>query len=298
MRRTLDSVAAQTLTPSLWIVVNDGSTDDTSRILQDYQHRLSYLRIITLPDRGVRSVGPGVIDAFYSGLRTVDLSSFDYLCKLDMDLDLPQDYFRCLIRRMEDRPRLGTCSGKAYYRPNNPAHATFNDRLVSEGVGDEMSLGMTKFYRVDCFREIGGFVRQTMWDGIDCHRCRMFGWEAGSWDDAELRFLHLRPMGSSHRGIWTGRMRHGAGQYFMGTGVAFLTASAICRIARRPFVIGAIAMWCGFVWAMLSRNPRYDDLHFRKFLRRYQWEALVFGKQIAADRALRRHQYVTVPRIK
>jgi hypothetical protein len=36
-----------------------------------------------------------------------------------------------------------------------------------------MSVGMTKFYRVSCFKEIGGFVRQVMWDGIDCHRVRM-----------------------------------------------------------------------------------------------------------------------------
>ena len=30
---------------------------------------------------------------------------------------------------------------------------------MPEVCGDEMSVGMTKFYRVACFREIGGFVR-------------------------------------------------------------------------------------------------------------------------------------------
>jgi hypothetical protein len=30
-----------------------------------------------------------VIEAFYAGLDTVDLDQFDYLCKLDLDLDLP-----------------------------------------------------------------------------------------------------------------------------------------------------------------------------------------------------------------
>ena len=111
--------------------------------------------------------------------------------------------------KMEADPRLGTCSGKPYM--------LLNGKLVSEKCGDENSVGMTKFYRVECFEQIGGFVRQVMWDGIDGHRCRMLGWIAASYDEPDLRFIHLRPMGSSHKGIFTGRIRHGFGQYFMGT---------------------------------------------------------------------------------
>jgi hypothetical protein len=48
---------------------------------------------------------------------------------------------------------------------------------------------MTKFYRVECFREIGGFVPHVMWDGIDCHRCRMLGWTAQSFDEPEPRYV-------------------------------------------------------------------------------------------------------------
>jgi hypothetical protein len=56
---------------------------------------------------------------------------------------------------------------------------------------------MIKFYRVSAFRQIGGFVRMVMWDGIDCHRCRMLGWQAAAATDADTRFVHLRPMGTS-----------------------------------------------------------------------------------------------------
>ena len=67
-----------------------------------------------------------------------------------------------------------------------------------------------KFYRVACFKEIGGFVRQVLWDGIDCHRARMLGWIAESVDLKPIRFIHLRPQGASHKGIWTGRFRSGS----------------------------------------------------------------------------------------
>ena len=156
--------------------------------------------------------------------------------------------------------------------------------MVSEACGDETSVGMTKFYRVACFLDIGGFVRQVMWDGIDCHRCRMKGWIARSWDDPELRFIHLRPMGSSQHGIWTGRKRHGFGQYFMGTSLAYMTASALFRLTRRPFVVGGAGMWWGYVSSMVLGQPRYDDLDFRRFLRGYQWDCLRRGKKKATQR--------------
>ena len=109
-----------------------------------------------------------------------------------------------------------------------------------------MSVGMTKFYRVACFQQIGGFVREVMWDGIDCHRCRMLGWIACSWDDeSDLRFLHLRPMGSSQTGILTGRMRHGFGQYFMGTSFPYMSASALLRMLHPPYVLGGMAIAIG-----------------------------------------------------
>ncbi|HYE03609.1 MAG TPA: glycosyltransferase family A protein [Phycisphaerales bacterium] len=281
MRRTLDSVMAQSVLPDLWVIVDDGSTDETPRILEEYAARFPRLRIVRRADRGGRSVGPGVIDAFYAGLETVDLSRFEYLCKLDLDLDLPPGYFELLMRRMEAEPRLGTCSGKAYFPgPANPGK-TWEGELVSEGCGDEMSVGMTKFYRTECFRQIGGFVRGVMWDGIDCHRCRMLGWMAASWDEPDLRFIHLRPMGSSQVGLLTGRMRHGAGQWFMGTSLAYMTASALFRLAHPPLVIGGMAMWWGYVRAMLRRAPRYEEPGFRRFLRRYQWRALWRGKRAA-----------------
>jgi hypothetical protein len=155
--------------------------------------------------------------------------------------------------------------------------------LISEKCGDENSVGMTKFYRVECFEEIGGFVRQVMWDGIDGHRCRMLGWVAASFDEPDLRFIHLRPMGSSHQGILTGRMRHGFGQYFMGTSLTYMTASAAFRMAHPPIVRGGAAMWWGYVKSMLERSPRYEDPEFRRFLRRYHRQCLLRGKSRATE---------------
>ena len=286
LRRTLDSVASQSVPPALWVVVDDGSTDETPAILEEYARRLPYLRIVRRTDRGGRQVGPGVIEAFYVGLETVRLEDFDYLCKLDMDLDLPVNYFEVLMQRMESNPRLGTTSGKPWFvHPQSGA-------LVPEVCGDEMSVGMTKFYRIACFKEIGGFVRQVMWDGIDCHRCRMLGWIAESVDLEAIRFVHLRPQGASHKGIWTGRLRVGFGQYFMGTSPFYYLAVVIYRVPTYPMLIGSVAMLWGYLRSWLKGLPRYDDLEFRRFLRSYQHTCLRMGKRAATARVNAEQAYL------
>jgi poly-beta-1,6-N-acetyl-D-glucosamine synthase len=273
MRETLNSVIQQSILPAKWIIVDDGSEDETPDILREYAARYPWIEVVTRPNRGARAVGPGVIDAFYSGYLTIDPAEYDYVCKLDLDLQLPRRYFEILMERMTADPLIGTCSGKAYVREGG--------RLVCERHGDDMSLGMTKFYRVSCFQAIGGFVREVMWDGIDCHLCRMNGWKACSWDEPELRFVHLRPMGSSQNGIYTGRMRHGFGQYFMGTGVLYLTASAVSRMNEKPYVLGSLAMMWGWWRSALQRKPRYNNSSLRKFLRAYHWRVLLVGKKRA-----------------
>jgi poly-beta-1,6-N-acetyl-D-glucosamine synthase len=284
LRRTLDSVAAQSVQPAGWVIVDDGSTDETLTILEEYALRLPYLHVVRRTDRGRREVGPGVVAAFYAGLETVRLEDFDYLCKLDMDLDLPVRYFESLMQRMEGDPRIGTTSGKPWFvHPETGV-------LMPEICGDEMSVGMTKFYRVSCFREIGGFVRQVMWDGIDCHRARMLGWIAESIDDESVRFVHLRAQGASQNGIWTGRLRKGFGQYFMGTSPFYYLVVVIYHLPAYPIFIGSAAMLWGYFRSWLSRLPRYDDLEFRRFLRSYQHACLRRGKraataQINAERA-------------
>ncbi|MEM6660616.1 MAG: glycosyltransferase family 2 protein [Pseudomonadota bacterium] len=281
MRRTLDSIVAQTVRPALWVIVDDGSTDESPEILAEYTAQHDWIRVIQKPDRGHRAVGPGVIEAFYYGLERVE-EDFPYITKLDLDLDLPPRYFETLLERMEADPRIGTCSGKPYIMRGG--------QLVSERRGDEMSVGMTKFYRKTCFDQIGGFVHEVMWDAIDCHKARQLGWKAVSWDHPDLNFEHLRPMGSSQVSIYEGRRRHGFGQYFMGTDPFYFSATSVFRALEPPYVLGGLAMLQGYFGAMMKGTARLDDPELVKFIRAYQRRALFGGRakavrEIEAERA-------------
>ena len=153
-----------------------------------------------------------------------------------------------------------------------------------------MSVGMTKLYRATCFADIGGFVPEVMWDAIDCHKARQRGWIAVSWDEPDLRFEHLRPMGSSQTSIWTGKRRHGFGQYYMGSDPLFFLVTCAFRMTERPYVLGGLAMAQGYLGAWMRGERQHNDPELGAFIRAYQRRALIKGKakavaEIEAERA-------------
>ena len=103
-RRTLDAVLRQTVQPALWVIIDDGSSDQTPQILAEYAAKTPWIRIVKRADRGDRKLGGGVIDAFYAGYDTINPQDFDYVCKFDLDLDLPARYFETLMEKMEADP--------------------------------------------------------------------------------------------------------------------------------------------------------------------------------------------------
>lgn len=271
LQRTIDSIAAQTIKPAKWIVVDDGSTDETPQLLRKAQEYMDFLQVVRREDRGKRSVGPGVMDAFYAGLDAVTLDDYDFVCKLDGDLEFKPGYFERLLTLMDEDPMLGNISGKLYLE--------YGDELVEERLRNDNAVGPCKFYRVECFKAMGGFVRQVSWDGIDGHVCRMNGWIPAARDEEVLQITHLRRMGSSEISFWEGRKRHGRGKYFMGSRLYFVVAMAFYRMFERPFLIGGVGIVVGYLKAMTQAGDRYDNPEYLRYFRRYELQSLLLGRE-------------------
>jgi poly-beta-1,6-N-acetyl-D-glucosamine synthase len=266
LERTIACMESQTHPPLRWVVVDDGSTDATPRMLDAARSRIPWLRVVQRADRGFRKVGGGVIDAFYDGLASVDVD-YDFVAKMDVDLEFSPRYLERILGYFERDPRLAAASGKVF-RPEGSG-------LVEEFMIDEMVAGQFKLYRRDAFERIGGFVREVMWDGIDFHRARMAGYRTASLPDPELRIVHLRLMGSSDRSVYRGRLRWGRGQWFMGSSLPYVLASGLFRMREKPYVLGGLLIVAGFLGASIRREPRYQDLEFRRDLRKWQRERLL-----------------------
>ena len=58
--KTLESMAAQTLLPERWIIVNDGSTDKTAAIAAKYAQRFPWIQLVDRSPRSDRHFGAKV----------------------------------------------------------------------------------------------------------------------------------------------------------------------------------------------------------------------------------------------
>ena len=66
---TIASVRAQTVPPTEWVIVDDGSADRTGEIIDRYAAQVPWIRAVHRTNRGFRKSGGGVVEAFYDGYQ-------------------------------------------------------------------------------------------------------------------------------------------------------------------------------------------------------------------------------------
>jgi len=272
LQDTILMMVHQTLQPVEWILVDDGSTDETATIIRQASEKFDWIHGVYRSDRGARAVGPGVVQAFKEGYKNITSKNYDYICKMDGDIQFGVEYFEALVRYFEKDSRLGAASGKIFFEVDGA--------LKEERMSDEMVCGAVNFYRRECFNDIGGFVTGLHWDGIAYHRSRIEGWKTESFRGQQLKIIHKRQMGSSHKSIIHGRLRWGLGQWFMGTHFIYLLAICLYRMLERPWIIGGLFIGLGYLQGKFKRLPRYGNNKFRKSLHAWQFERLGLGRRL------------------
>jgi glycosyltransferase involved in cell wall biosynthesis len=266
LRHTLDAMLGQTVRPQEWLFVDDGSTDDTRRIVESYAKSNPWIRIVAREDRGFRQLGPGVIAAFNYGIERLSMRDYRYIGKLDGDMSFSPRYLEVMLDRLEHDPELAAVSGKVF--------RVEEDGLVEEFMIDEMVAGQFKLYKRAAFEAIGGFTQTILWDGIDIHRCRMRGYTTASFHHPDAKLFHHRLMGSSDAHVFKGRVRLGRGIWFMGYHPLYAIASGLFRMHERPYIIGGLIMIGSYFYSAVRREPQFEDRAFVRDLRKWQLEKL------------------------
>jgi glycosyltransferase involved in cell wall biosynthesis len=259
--RVARSVAAQTLAPVAWVVVDDGSTDDTLAQLRELEREIDFLQVHARPadpepvvDRLAIAAAPRT---FNYGLRMADGVDFTHIVKLDGDIDLPPDYFERLFERFDGDPEIGMAcgnlieprGGKMVLLPIPPTHVH----------------GALKCYTRACWDAIGGVQDRLGWDTIDETYARMRGFRTRNYMD--IMAIHLRPHASAD-GTLRGRARHGRCAYIAHFGPVWIALRSL-KIARsRPVGISGLAFLYGYVRAWARRVEQVPDREFRRFARR------------------------------
>lgn len=256
---TLASVLAQQRRPQRWVLVDDGSAAPTRRLLERAAAEHDFVSLVRLADRGRRQPGPGVVRAIEAGLQRLDDFDWDFLGKLDGDVQLPPEYYARVLAAFAAEPELGIAAG-ACLTPagggwRREANAPFHTR------------GPCKVWRRACFEAIGGLEPVLGWDGLDGYRARQRGFRTRTLDGLEV--LHFRPT-HAWEGRWRGGLRSGRGAYNQHFRPAYLLARAAVHLLRPPYLVGGLGIAAGYFGAWLRRSPRPADAELVAFIHREQ----------------------------
>jgi len=113
VRKTLDSIVSQTFTDWECIIVDDGSTDNSAAICEEFIH--SFIHSSVHPIRLVKQTNSGVAAARNNGVAA---SKGEYLCFLDADDWWEPMFLEEMDRLIKEYPDAGLYANNyVYYKP-------------------------------------------------------------------------------------------------------------------------------------------------------------------------------------
>lgn len=260
LERTAAALAAQTRPPDRWLVIDDGSSDDTLALARRLEREIDFMSVAEAP----RGQAPGVDNlalarearAFNAGLELCGWRDYELIGKLDGDVELPPEWFAALIERFRRDPRLGLAGGRLA-EPDRHGWRTIP--IPAHHVH-----GAVKLYSRDCLAAIDGVPARLGWDTIDETYARMRGFETRSYPELVAR--HHRPYGSAD-GRLRGRARHGECAWILHYGFPWVALRSL-KVARvPPRGLSGLAFLGGYLGAAARRVPRVEDPEFRRFVR-------------------------------
>ncbi|MEQ8704638.1 MAG: glycosyltransferase family A protein [Phaeodactylibacter sp.] len=268
--RAIESIAAQTLIPQRLVIVNDGSTDRTRKIVEGYQQTYPWIQLVNNDKKEQRAAGSKVVRAFYLGYQQIQ-DHYDFLVKLDADLTLPTHYFERIASLFRADPKLGIAGGTIAIEENG--------EWVYENFSDvDHVKGAFKSYRRACFEQIGGLRASIGWDTADELLARFHGW--GIQVDPELQVRHYRVLGAETGSVKI-RVKVGNGMYRLRYGFFITLISAIkAGYLNKPYGITGLAVLWGWVQSFLNQDEFIVTAEEGRFIRRFRKDRMrgkVFG---------------------
>ena len=262
LRTLADVLAAQTARPQRWVIVDNGSTDETGPAARELAARHSWIAPLDAGSQGELMRGAPIVRAFHAAIRQLDFKP-DVVVKLDADITLEADHFELLLREFEANPKLGIAGGAGYERDRD---GVWRQR---HGTGAGV-WGANRAYRWACLQAILPLEERMGWDTLDLVKAEVHGWEARV--VYHLPFHHHRPEGKRDGGRARTWAIQGGAAHYMGYRFSYLLVRTLYRMLQQP---AAVALLWGYLRASIQGQPRCSDAAVRAHVRRAQsWRRL------------------------
>lgn len=258
----IESVVKQSHRPKAWIIVNDGSTDQTGAIISRYSRRHDFIKQIDRSGAAKRNFGSKAL-AINEAVAALISLEFDYLGIIDADITLGSDYFEKLLIQLSSLPRIGIGGGVILEK---------RDELwIPLPYNYSMSVaGAVQMFKRKCFLQIGGYLPSEI-GGIDMiaeTTARLHGWQTATFP--ELRAYHHRSTGASHGSALAAHYHSGEQEYATGYSLLFQLVRLVGRAGDKPIILASLARTLGYIFAFARRQRIVLPDHLVRYLRKEQ----------------------------
>jgi poly-beta-1,6-N-acetyl-D-glucosamine synthase len=257
---TIRSMVAQTLPPLKWVIVSDGSTDDTDEIVGKYVSQYPWIELLRMPERQERHFA-GKVHAFNAGYERVGHLDFEVIGNLDGDVSFEPEHFEFLIGKMGENAGLGVAGA-----PFREGTFQYDYRFTNI----ENVWGGCQLFRRECYEAIGGYLplKGGCIDHVAVLSARLHGWQTRTF--TEKVCVHHRQMGTAMHSALNARFRLGVKDYTVGNHPLWELARTIYQMKNRPLVIGGLALGSGYAWSLVRRAEIPLSSELVAFVRREQ----------------------------
>ena len=238
---TLKSLQQQTFQDFFCVIVNDGSTDKTQQIVENFINHQSSTINYQLKNLDFSQHEPGakVVRTFNKGFESINLEDFDIICKFDAGIVFPSNYLKKVNQVYETQPDAGMVSGIVKIKRSIFEKALafdFKDEKQQwkfENLSSKNHIrGPIKSYRKECFQAMNGLRPVLGWDNIDVMLGKKNGWETVTIKDLWVK--HLRPTAYQYQNQKAEKL----GEYFYNIGLSLpltIVSSAKSSLKNRSF---------------------------------------------------------------
>ena len=272
----LKSLASQTYSDFNLVLVNDGSTDNTPDLIQQFveDHPKMLIKVLNL-EKSEHQPGAKVVRTFNKGLELQSLEGYDVICKFDSDIVFPSNYLQRINDVFEANPKAGMVSGLVYVKKSIFEYdlaLDFKDEKRQwqfENISSKDHVrGPIKAYRKECFLAMNGLRPVLGWDNIDVMLAQMHGWEIVTLKNIWVK--HLRPTAYKYKEQKAEKL----GEYFYNIGLSFplaLVSSAKSSLKNKSFSEFKITMK-NFLNQKHERSLNKEEI---EYIRNLRWRAML-----------------------
>ena len=275
IENTIRSVISQTILPQEWLIVDDGSNDNTVELVNKYLKKYSWIKLIERKTKQEERAGGGkVVRAFNEGFTHVQSKDYDFITKLDADLSLEDTYFEEISKAFAKDQSLGICGGVCYIEKGNT--------LVKERADMYHVRGALKSIRSSCFSDIGGFKPVLHWDGIDEYSARNKGWKVRSID---IQVIHHRPTSMAYKPIKY-NFRNGYAARQRRASFLLSIMRSIFKMRTSPYILNTLAYFSGYLVAFIKGERNILDKETSREMNKFDYMKL-FNKKSFNEKYLK-----------